>query len=412
MKLNQTKIAAIRRTMIDYFLAKNPKPKINETNQQAKPPFEPKDLFDKIIKMADRAALVKYSSHQGRQTNSAINSAAILNVDLTTMPALPMVGSHALGATYVKDVAVLHAGSLGVAGFLQMPMQSQSIIELLQAGNKEMIAALHDDPDKAASIAKKLLATLACNVLASHALNKQPYWLTGADVHDNTNYHLLTILSPASLVHRVNQLTKSDFEENQAKRKARREGEYHPLPIVMYPEMLTIQIGGEQPQNVSMLNSKSGGEYRLLASLPPIWRRRDSNSILKVKSIFDELERQAAVRELVGDLKTFLESDPPANFATRKIVTDDVNQLLDLLANLFAVLKQRPADWTSASQLPEHQRAWVDVSQTPTADQLDAMAHQFGNWLNEQLRTDLPMGDMEHANWKKLAIQQFKSEAK
>jgi CRISPR-associated protein Csy1 len=93
-------------------------------------------------------------------------------------------------------------------------------------------------------------------------------------------------------------------------------------------------------------------------------------------------------------------------------VYDLVDELIQFTAGMHAL---HPG-WTQADdcQLPLAHRQWLDPeSAEPTADDPgEQVAQDFANWLNNQLRPPLPVGDAEFVVWRKLARDALKAFAR
>lgn len=67
---------------------------------------------------------------------------------------------------------------------------------------------------------------------------------------DKENYHLLSILSPSGLMSVLKDRIQASRNE-------------------LLPDLNYIKYGGDQPQNIGLINKKCDGEYYLLSSTPP-----------------------------------------------------------------------------------------------------------------------------------------------
>ena len=138
--------------------------------------------------------------------------------------------------------------------------------------------------------------------------------------------------------------------------------------------------------------------------------------------LFDRLFiARPEVRRTVRMLRQFLESDPEPNLATRQRREALLDGLLDELVSLAAELQQQLSPgWTldddRFGQLNRDEQLWLDPLRTERPEQesfaqewlqMDwpaAVGKRFANWLNDQLRGKLPLGDAEAREWKKALL--------
>ena len=339
---------------------------------------------------------------------------------------LPVVGSHCLGADFAGDV-VGNAAALDVYKFLKLEYQGRSLMALILTRDANLAAALSEDPAQAETwISAFAGLTEPRDRVASHALAKQLYWLTGdnPDPRDDTNFLLLAPLYASSLAHHVYKTIQNDrfSEEAKAAREAKKDSLFSERPVREYPQLAIQKLGGTKPQNISQLNSERRGDNFLLASLPPTWRSVDLKPLLGTDSMFHRYGRRDEVQRLVTALLAFFRSDPTRNLETRKHRDELVNGLVDEVLQFSAELRALPPGWSQASEcrLGSAEKHLLDpegVEQacaqaalplpTDTANQVSAL---FANWLNAQLRDPLPMGDSEYLEWRKQMHEQIKAE--
>lgn len=88
---------------------------------------------------------------------------------------------------------------------------------------------------------------------------------------ENTQYHLLSPLTPSGLVFELRKrIDIIRFPENvEALRKLKNKGEFSEIGYTEIYGITTIGYGGTKPQNISVLNNQNAGKAHLLPSLPP-----------------------------------------------------------------------------------------------------------------------------------------------
>lgn len=401
---------------LDSKLEKHPPddPKHAELRQQFDPPTWLDDAARRVGQLQAVTHSLKPMHPEAKGTN--------LYVAPSTLPNLPVVGTHCLGERVDMDV-VGNAAALDVYKFLKLEHAGRTLLSLCEARDPDWAAVLSAEPATADAWMSAFAGlTAPRGKTASHTYAKQLYWLVGLDPSDDAAYHLLAPLYPTSLVHRVYTTVQDDRFSDAAKaaRQARREGTHSERPVHEYTDLAIQQLGGTKPQNISQLNSERRGNNLLLASLPPNWRSAAVRPLLGAKSLFDRFGMRRPVRESATQLRRFLGSNPVPNQGTRLRVTDLVNTLVDELMHFTAELRSLPPGWSQVPecQLSAAQRHWLDPwaqakeGDTPKSadDTAKTIAGQFANWLNGRLRDPLPVGDPEFGAWRKLALDQFNSD--
>ncbi len=349
-----------------------------------------------------------------------------LYVEPTRLPPLDELGSHALGELFVSDV-VGNAAALDVYKLLKLEVNGHSLLAALLAQDADALAALHGDPAQAQALRDAFVSLTQprADGPSSHTLAKQLYWLTGSDAcEDTADYVLLAPLYATSLAHAVHgQLQQDRFgEANKAARQARRERKAHDGVFHDYPGLAVQNMGGTKPQNISQLNSERRGMNYLLSSLPPRWEVSAVRLPAHTTSVFDRLFiARPEVRHTVRVLRQFLESDPEPNLATRQRREALLDALLDQLVSLAAELQQiLPQGWSEHDdrfrQLHRAEQLWLDPLRAELPEQAAfarewlqmawpaAVGKRFANWLNQQLRGKLPVGDAEAREWEKVLL--------
>ena len=345
-----------------------------------------------------------------------------LYVQPSTLPRLQQVGSHALRESFADDV-VGNAAALDVYKFLKLEAGGKSLLDALLATEPDALQALSDDPEQAGEWRDAFVGLIRRQDAqpASHALAKQLYWLTGDDPCQDIEYTLLAPLYATSLAHTVHaRIQDARYgEANKAARSARREGKPHDGVLQEYPGLAVQKLGGTKPQNISQLNSERRGVNYLLASLPPNWQGRKNRLPAHAASVFDGLfGARPLVRNTLGTLRTFLQSNPPANVKTRWRRESLTRFLIDELTFMAGELQQgEPAGWTQDQSrfggLARSEQLWLDPGRA-TLEEEQAFARdwlamqwpadigkRFANWLNSQLDHKLPMGEVEARHWQK-----------
>jgi len=343
-----------------------------------------------------------------------------LHIVPTNLPQRAEIGSQLLGADYAVDV-VGNAAALDVFKLLKLEVDGRRLLDWMQAGDADLLAALSGDAEQAEDWMKAFASLVREEAQAtSHPLAKQLYWLAGEDPREDAQYHLLQPMFSSSLAHAVHaDIQDARFgEANKEARQAKRDNKPTDATYRDYRDLVARKLGGTKPQNISQLNSERGGVNYLMASLPPpAWKPRDGANLPQLDSVFDE-KRGAflafdEVRQLIRGLADFLKVNPDQNKETRDRVEGSLQDITDALALFGADARGRGgAGWTRNAdcQLLLCEQLWLDPERTELPERDDAehlhwreedlafneayarggwadeVAIRFGLWLNGQLR--------------------------
>ena len=252
--------------------------------------------------------------------------------------------------------------------------------------------------------------------LATHTLAKQVYWLEGNDPTHDDNFVLLAPLYASSLAHVVHTEIQEDCfgESAETARDDRQGNKYSEHVLHEYPNLAVQKLGGANPRNVSLLNNKRNGINYLFSSCPPSWRSRQIRPIFYQESVFSVFEKHPAIQKVLTKLRQLLEKAPKRNAPTRKKRDAYILTIIGNLRQYVEELLSLTPGWTSDNRchLADEERCWLDpfaTAKDPDFSELwtdlnwaPEIERRFANWLNSQLRQNLPMGDDEHTHWASL----------
>lgn len=348
-----------------------------------------------------------------------------LYVEPAQLPVLSELGSHALSTTFSADV-VGNAAALDVYKFLKLQVSGKSLLSALLTEDTAAIQALHHEPSQARALRDAFVSLTSARSggSSSHSRAKQLYWLTGKDACDDAHYVLLAPLYATSLAHAVfDEIQEHRFgEANKAARKSRREREVHEGVFHDYPDLAVQKMGGTKPQNISQLNSERGGVNYLLSSLPPTGMRGSIQLPVNAESVFDRMFiSRREVRRTIRALRKFLTSEPAPNKTTREQRQTMLDVLVDELVSLACELQQLHAPgWTKDkdrfANLSIEEKLWLDPLRSELPEEAEfaqlwlqmewpaAIGKRFSQWLNQQLKGQLPVGDAEAREWAKALL--------
>lgn len=370
-----------------------------------------------IADAARRASQIQVVTHALKATHPDARGTSLYKPP-QTLAQHPCVGSHCLADGFAGDV-VGNAAALDVYKFLRITHDGRTLLDLMLAGDADLLAALSDDAAEAHAWIDAFRGIAnARGKPASHTHAKQLYWLVGDDARDDTTYHLLAPLYASSLAHEVFSTINEDRFGDTAKaaRQARRDGAYSDTVVHEYPHLAVQKLGGTKPQNISQLNSERGGNNYLLASLPPLWETDELKAPLRIEDALHAFGRLREVRRLLRELAAFLKGNPGATMETRNSRDDWTDQLIDELLHYGALVQHAlEPGWSAGDecQLLEHQRLWLDpyrarddedfAKQWRAMQWVQGVHDDFAKWLNDRLgkAIGVRLGDPEDRHWAK-----------
>lgn len=311
-----------------------------------------------------------------------------------------------------------NAAALDVAALLQLEHKGKTLIQHIEQGDSSPLQPFVKDEIQLAEWMGAFKQALSGNELSSHKLAKQLYFPVA-----DAQYHLLAPLYSSSLAHALNSRIAATRYPDEVKlvRKAKKEGRFNAAPVVDFPDTAIRTYGGTKPQNVSQLNSSQGGKSFLLSCAPPNWEAM-SNPPLGVKSVFSRNHFGLRVRKDVWALREYLlkQVDKDSTMPIRDQRTERAEGILDQLVQYAAEIRNLAghAGWSAlpACKLSRAEQLWLDpqraefdeafVAERDKDDWQAVIADQFARWFNSRLKHEkLTMGDAEHAEWKKLALE-------
>lgn len=332
-----------------------------------------------------------------------------------TLPLTDQLSSFHLDRS-VHDVTG-NAAALDVYKFLSLTFEDYTLLELMEARDSDLLAALSSNSETAESWVESFTGLKEPDQNpSSHTFAKQVYWLCGEDSSDNSQYHLLAPLFASPLAQRVHETLQNHRfgDEAKAARNARKEKVYSETTVYEYRGLAVRKLGGSKPQNISQLNSLRGGNNFLLASVPPEWQFTSIRLPMGNRPLFQQFGFRSGVKELLRELKDFLESNPSGNLETKDKRDAMVSAIIDKVIEYTAELHSLDAGWSKdpRCRLTDAEKLWLDPGRADfeplfaTArdedDWQSEVAAAFARWLNASLENPLMFGDVEHQFWSEM----------
>ncbi|QKJ85868.1 type I-F CRISPR-associated protein Csy1 [Paramixta manurensis] len=354
---------------------------------------------------ASRAGQISLVTHAAKFTHGDAKSSSIFTQNSVTEGYLATSTLHKT----VAD-AVGNAAALDVAKLLQTEVEGDSLLSCLKRKEPGPLSELAENPQQLAEWIDGFSRALTTREPASHKLAKQVYFPVG------DGYHLLNPLFSSSLAQALHQrmVALRFSEESKAAWQARRAGQWHPQPLVIFPKTAVMNFGGTKPQNISALNSSRGGRVWLLSCQAPQWETQKQPPYNR-KTLFGQGPFERTTRALRSQLINLLiKTGEERNHSIRRARDRYIDQIIDVLFSQAADIQRKEwAAWTQneACQLKPHQQLWLDpwriksdavfCAERDKDEWQEAIAEDFAQWLNGYLRrADLSVGKTELTEWK------------
>ncbi len=205
-------------------------------------------------------------------------------------------------------------------------------------------------------------------------------------VSDN-EYHLLSILTPSSLMFSLKQrINKFRFSEDAKNaREAKKNNVFHETGFAEIYNLSVIGFGGTKPQNISVLNNQNAGTAYLLESLPPLLKKRGINP--PKKNFFSDSLKPKNFQVDFDELHQQLSSDTNNIHVRNKRDWIIKNILYDIADKLWQI-RYLEAGWSESDRyqnLPMFQKIWLDHKFKETrhqqTDWQDDIKKALARWL-------------------------------
>ncbi|ENP8455113.1 type I-F CRISPR-associated protein Csy1 [Photobacterium damselae] len=362
-----------------------------------------------IDNAARRANQISMATHALKFTNSSAKGSNVLAHELGH-------DARYLDTEIIQEKAidaVGNAAALDVARFLQLTDENGlSLLSYLAKADHRPLALIAKSDEELIHWLDGLKQALRDTSPSSHVLGKQIYF----PISDN-EYHLLAPLYSSSLAQVLfDAVQYSRFsQEMKAIREAKRHNDFHPQPLIAYPNLAVTVSGGSKPQNVSQLNNKRSGKTYLFSAAPPNWQAQSKaplglDSILRHRDIY--YHTQEPITRLTQFLIKLNAASTESNMRIRHYIVNTVDEVIDQILLVAAKWQQLPAGWSDKSDLPLAQRRWLDPNNSQW-DRFDdhwqqAIAENVGLWLKDKVnkgsQNHFTLGQIEAMEWQKQCL--------
>jgi CRISPR-associated protein Csy1 len=335
---------------------------------------------------AKRAKQLSLVSHPAKFSHPSAKTSSIIAIAAKKADGFIRSGN----STEQPDVFG-NAAAMDVYKFLSLALEDgQAILSHLEQQTPAIQQQFTLPASSYTELASSLLAIKSTDTdkVVTSAIVKQVYF----PVSEN-NYHLLSILTPSSLMftlkQRINTLRFS--EEAKAAREAKKNNQSYAGELAEIYSLSVIGFGGTKPQNISVLNSQNYGTAYLLESLPPIFKKRSVNppkinffsNSLKLKDFqedFDQMHKQ-----LSSDIN---------NIHVRNKRDWLIKNIIYQVADKLWQIRYLDAGWSASDNyqnLPQQQKIWLDQQYKDTRQQQtdwqDDIKTALARWLSNSYKT-------------------------
>lgn len=187
---------------------------------------------------------------------------------------------------------------------------------------------------------------------------RQVYFPVNTSTNKKLEYHLLSILRPSGIMTEL----KTRIDNNRVKQHDKGDS----MDLALY-DLSDIEYGGNNPQNVSGLNSKNSGKFHLLPSMPPILSKMRIR--LPKNSLFSECLKPVIYEPYFEKLNKILARlERQNNFDNRKSFDNTLEDLFQYIVSCVWQIRKYGAeyigqDWSKSkyySNLPDYQKILLD----------------------------------------------------
>lgn len=278
-----------------------------------------------------------------------------------------------------------NAAAMDVFKFLSLPLtEKMTVLDGFEQDNQELRALItHADLNFEALSSEFLKIKAADHSVKTDHLVKQVYFPI-----NQSEYHLLSILTPSGLITRLKQAIDAMrfSEETKKSKELRKKNEHDEIGYTDIFDLTITAYGGTQPQNVSVLNSQNAGRAYLLSSRPPVLEKRTIR--LPKTDFFMQCLYLKNYHDSFIQLHKFIQLDLN-NTDIRNAVKNIIQFVIDQV--LLQALKTRQyaiEGWTNQdyyANLPKIQRIWLDkayqVERAENGDWRDELSREIARWI-------------------------------
>jgi CRISPR-associated protein Csy1 len=350
------------------------------------------------------------ATHVLRFTHSSANSDGILIIDRSNDLLLTTSTLHQI----THDLAHNNGNLITISRFLSLKLSDTPIIDCIINDDFSFLKPFYQNEQQWENWKSGFSKLVEKRDVSTVHMNKQVYFSlvggkgNGADI--KMKYHLLVPLFSSSLAEAIYQKQANNNRKKIKIRSIRKADEvlkYNCELYIDYPELAVQKYGGDNPQNVSMLNvsrkfiinKKSYGGAYLLPSQPPTWQSQLKPPTTKV-SLFQNIYGRQPIIDNVDYLRDFLLRFERIELSIQSPARKKwiLNWVLNIIEEVFvyaASIHRLPPGWsnTETIKLKKAHQYFLDPFRSDGEFQTDrassdwevVICKDFATWLNGRL---------------------------
>ena len=328
--------------------------------------------------IASNAAKCKFATHVGRFVNPDVSNVVINVKDITSASNETEGYITTTGTDCQMDMSVASAAYLGTAKLLMLPLADGKTVyqHLIDDENflQKELPNLNIDYKKTTEELLKVMTDVL--PIATDERLRQVYF--PIDICKD-KYHLLTVLSPSSI---MIELSKRIKKMEDLEFKIRHNKIFDESYTKIY-NLTEVGFGGTKAQNISCGNSSVGGKCYLLNSMPPELAKRDI--AIPKKNFFKDTLNVRSFYNLFKSLHdVYKETNNNLNSRThaRNIEIAIINKVIVFVYKLRKVTR----GWSDDnSALSISQKIWLDDKyserRASESDWTEDIVVDFTDWI-------------------------------
>ena len=311
------------------------------------------------------------------------------------------------------DMAHNNGNLITISRFLAIRLFEDPIIDNILRENYSFLMPFCEDKKQLEEWKKGFSKLVERREIKTADKAKQIYFPIPLDVRvengDKYKYHLIVPLFSSTLAEKIySKQTNIRFSEEQIEVRNRRNdsknnnytnSKYHKKSYDNFPNLAIQKFGGDNPQNVSMLNTSRNGKSYLFSSEPPAWQYQLKPPIKK-RSLFAAFFSQRANKE-INYLREFLLRFQRFDLSIKdpkkkKWIDSWTSQIIEeVMAYTFSIQNLLPG-WSNTQNIRlklEHQYFLdpycddeVFQKERQSKDWQAVICNDFAHWLNGRLK--------------------------
>lgn len=394
-------------------------------------PAEIVDWIDKnsSVKIGSGNRIIKSTHPLKISHSSAPNDGVLVDYEDKT-PLLTTASIKNINKTY--DMAHNNGALISISRFLAVSVAGSSIYDLILNKQFHFLEGFSENTDQLNRWKQGFSKLIEKRSINSASFTKQAYYPIA-----NSGYHLLSILNSSTLAESIfNKITSSKYRKaNDYFNNTENNGQR-----LIFPKnnVAVVRVGGNNPQNVSMLNrgrnwkpyrdsTGSFGVYYSVSTKPPVWYSQVKPPIYTT-NFFYELSQNYEVQETIQYLADFLTRFESLQLSIKnpkrmRWVEEWLENLVDEVLVYVKTIQTLPAGWSTTEGIKlkvEHQilldcyrddEEFVALKVASTWQPV--IAQDFAVWLNNRLsKADKKFTptDSHTKLWSKLFAASFREE--